>query len=41
MGATVCDLDGANRCYAFKELGYPHILVQVVSYDNSYVELDV
>jgi hypothetical protein len=33
-------LDGANRCYAFRELGYPHILVQVVSYTDGHVELD-
>jgi hypothetical protein len=33
-------LDGANRCFSFKQLGYPHILVQVTSYDSGYVELD-
>ncbi|MFW5708774.1 MAG: hypothetical protein ACOCX5_01005 [Chloroflexota bacterium] len=33
-------LDGANRCYAMRELGHPHILVQVVTYDSGYVELD-
>lgn len=33
-------LDGANRCYAFSELNYPHILVQVSAYDSGYVELD-
>lgn len=33
-------LDGANRCYAFSELDYPHILVQVVSYESGYIELD-
>lgn len=32
-------LDGANRSYAFAALGYPHILVQVASYEGSYVEL--
>ena len=32
-------LDGANRVYAFSELGYPHVLVQVASYDSGYVEL--
>ncbi len=32
-------LDGANRCYAFAELGYPHSLVQVVSYQDGTVEL--
>lgn len=34
-------LDGANRCYSFAELGYPHLLVQVASYDSGYVELDI
>jgi hypothetical protein len=33
-------LDGANRCYAFSELNYPHSLVQVVSYEDGQVELD-
>lgn len=32
-------LDGANRCYTFQYLQYPHILVQVTSYDSGYVEL--
>ncbi len=32
-------LDGANRFHAFTELGYPHILVQIASYDSGYVEL--
>lgn len=32
-------LDGANRCYTFRELGFPHILVQVASYESGYVEL--
>jgi hypothetical protein len=32
-------LDGANRCYAFVALGYPHTLVQVAPYDNGNVEL--
>jgi hypothetical protein len=32
-------LDGANRCYAFAALGYPHMLVQVAAYDSGYVEL--
>lgn len=32
-------LDGANRCYAFQQLGYPHILVQVSSYNSGYVLL--
>ena len=34
-------LDGANRCYVFDHLGYPHILVQVTSYESGYVELGV
>ncbi len=33
-------LDGANRCYAFQQLGYPHIIVQVAPYDSGYVELE-
>jgi hypothetical protein len=33
-------LDGANRTTAFAELGYPHILVQVVSYENGSVLLE-
>jgi hypothetical protein len=42
MGATqYVILDGANRCHAFALLEYPHILVQVASYDSGYVELDV
>jgi hypothetical protein len=32
-------LDGANRVHAFSELGYPHILTQVASYDSGLVEL--
>lgn len=32
-------LDGANRCHTFRHLGYPHILVQIVSYESDYVEL--
>lgn len=32
-------LDGANRCYAFAQLKYPHSLVQVVSYEDGTVEL--
>jgi hypothetical protein len=32
-------LDGANRCYSFRQLEYPHILVQVATYDSGYVEL--
>jgi hypothetical protein len=33
-------LDGANRCHAVAELGYPHILVQTVEYDSGQVTLD-
>jgi hypothetical protein len=32
-------LDGANRCHAFLELGYPHIIVQVASYESGLVDL--
>jgi L-serine kinase (ATP) / ParB family transcriptional regulator, heme-responsive regulator len=32
-------LDGANRSYAFLELEYPHILVQITSYQSGYVTL--
>jgi L-serine kinase (ATP) / ParB family transcriptional regulator, heme-responsive regulator len=32
-------LDGANRCHAFQHLNYPHILVQVTSYDSGLVDL--
>lgn len=42
MGASqYVIMDGANRCHSLAHLGYPHILVQVVSYDSGYVELDV
>ncbi|MBC8098056.1 MAG: hypothetical protein H7Y11_01320 [Armatimonadetes bacterium] len=34
-------LDGANRCTAFAQLGYPHMLAQVAHYDSGQVELDV
>ncbi len=33
-------LDGANRHYALKQLGYPHILVQVVNYESNAVQLE-
>ena len=33
-------LDGANRCFSVQQLGYPHILVQVVTYDSGQVMLD-
>jgi hypothetical protein len=40
MGASqFVILDGANRCHAFSALKYPHILVQVTSYDSGYVAL--
>ena len=32
-------LDGANRCYAFSQLAYPHLLVQVVTYESGFIEL--
>lgn len=32
-------LDGANRVTAFQALGYPHLLVQVASYNSDQVEL--
>lgn len=32
-------LDGANRCFSLAHLGYPHMLVQVVSYEEGYVDL--
>lgn len=32
-------LDGANRCHAFQQLNYPHILVQIASYDSRLVDL--
>jgi len=34
-------LDGANRYYCFGELGYEHLLVQVVDYSSEFVELGV
>jgi hypothetical protein len=33
-------LDGANRCHSFAQLQFPHILVQVVTYDSGLVELE-
>jgi hypothetical protein len=33
-------LDGANRCHSFRALGYPHMLVQVSSYDSGQVKLE-
>jgi hypothetical protein len=34
-------MDGANRYHCFRELGYPHLLVQVVDYKSDFVELGV
>jgi hypothetical protein len=39
-GGEYVVLDGANRTTAFARLGYPHILVQVVSYETGSVLLD-
>jgi hypothetical protein len=40
MGASqYVILDGANRYHAFSHLNYPHILVQVASYESGLVEL--
>lgn len=33
-------LDGANRVHSLKSLNFPHILVQIASYDSGQVELD-
>ena len=38
-GDSFVILDGANRFHAFSHLGYPHILVQVASYQRGWVEL--
>jgi hypothetical protein len=38
-GSQFVILDGANRYYAFSQLKYPHILVQVAAYESGYVEL--
>lgn len=34
-------LDGANRFYCFRQLGFDHLLVQVVDYDSEFVHLGV
>lgn len=34
-------LDGANRTFSFRALGYEHLLVQVAPYDSGYVDLGV
>lgn len=39
MGDQYVILDGANRFHAFSHLRYPHILVQVSSYESGWVEL--
>jgi hypothetical protein len=33
-------LDGANRVHSFSALGYPHILVQIVTYESGFIELN-
>jgi hypothetical protein len=38
-GDSFIILDGANRFHAFSHLRYPHILVQVSSYESGWVEL--
>lgn len=34
-------MDGANRTYSFRDLGYKYLLVQVAPYDSGYVDLGV
>lgn len=34
-------LDGANRSFSFRALGFEHLLVQVAAYDSGYVDLGV
>lgn len=34
-------MDGANRTFSFRELGYEYLLVQVAPYDAGYVDLGV
>ncbi|MEO1287371.1 MAG: hypothetical protein AAFV93_06355 [Chloroflexota bacterium] len=34
-------MDGANRTFSFRELGYRYLLVQVAPYDSGYVDLGV
>jgi len=34
-------MDGANRTFSFRELGYQYLLVQVAPYDSGYVDLGV
>jgi hypothetical protein len=38
---TYVVMDGANRYHCFHELGYPHLLVQVVDYKSEFLELGV
>jgi hypothetical protein len=33
-------LDGANRVHSFSALGYPHILVQIATYESGFIELN-
>lgn len=33
-------LDGANRCHALRALGYPHLPVQVVTWESGQIRLD-
>ena len=34
-------MDGANRTYSFRDIGYEYLLVQVAPYDSGYVDLSV
>ena len=34
-------MDGANRTFSFKELGYQYLLVQIAPYESGYVDLGV
>lgn len=40
-GGNFVLMDGANRHFALKKLGFDHILVQVADYDSRYIELGV
>ncbi|MBZ0305198.1 MAG: hypothetical protein K8I82_03935 [Anaerolineae bacterium] len=39
-GQSFALLDGANRYHCVRELGYPHILVQVVNYKSEFIQLE-
>lgn len=39
-GQSFALLDGANRYHCVLELGYPHILVQVVDYKSEFIQLE-